>query len=119
MAPATSELLLYSRPSLGAVAFLLGAIIGSFINVISLRLPKMMEKSWRSQCCELLGLDEKPEEKEPVFNLAFPASHCPNCQHKIQWWENIPVLSYIILMGKCANCKQTISFQYPLAASQR
>jgi len=114
MSSPTTELLLYSRPLLGAVAFLLGAIVGSFINVISLRLPKMMEKSWRSQCCELLGVQEQTENKEPLYNLAFPASHCPNCQHKIRWWENIPVISYVVLMGKCSNCKQVISIQYPL-----
>lgn len=114
ISPATNEVLLYSRPLLGAVAFLLGAIIGSFINVISLRLPKMMEKNWRNQCCELLGIQDKPDDKEPLFNLAFPPSHCPNCQHKIRWWENIPVLSYLALMGKCSGCKQVISIQYPL-----
>lgn len=111
---ATNDFLLYSRPLSGAVAFLLGAIVGSFINVISLRMPKMMEKSWHSQCCELLGIPEQAEEKEQPFNLAFPPSHCPNCQHQIHWWENIPMFSYLALGGKCSNCKQAISVQYPL-----
>lgn len=114
MPSATNEFLLYGRPLFGAVAFLLGATIGSFINVISLRLPKMMEKDWRSQCCELLGLEQQAADNEPSFNLAFPASHCFNCQHKIRWWENIPVISYIALKGKCSNCQQAISIQYPL-----
>ena len=110
----TNEFLVYGRPLLGAVAFLLGATIGSFINVISLRLPRMMEQNWRSQCCDLLGIENQNTNTEAVFNLAFPASHCYNCQHKIRWWENIPVFSYILLMGKCSNCKQPISPQYPL-----
>jgi len=100
-----------NRLFLEAVAFLLGSVVGSFINVVSLRLPKMMDAHWRSQCCELLNLS--PSEPA-VFNLAFPASHCPHCQHAIRWWENIPVISYLILSGKCSSCKGHISMQYPL-----
>jgi len=98
----------------GVTFFLLGAIVGSFINVISLRLPKMMEKKWRSQCCELLNIQQPSEDKDLIFNLAFPASHCPQCQHVIRWWENIPVISYVLLKGQCSNCKKNISIQYPL-----
>jgi leader peptidase (prepilin peptidase)/N-methyltransferase len=102
-----------NRLFLEAVAFLLGAVVGSFINVVSLRMPKMMEAHWRNQCCELLNLP--PSSPEPaIFNLAFPASHCPQCQHAIRWWENIPVVSYLFLSGKCSSCKGHISIQYPL-----
>jgi len=109
-----NEIFQGGRPLLGAFAFLVGAIIGSFINVISLRLPRMMEQNWRAQCCELLDIQQQPNEKELIFNLAFPASHCPQCSHVIRWWENIPVISYIFLKGKCSNCKKNISIQYPL-----
>jgi len=108
------------RPFFGAVVFWLGAIVGSFINVVVYRLPKMMERDWHSQCTQLL----MPEKSDPAttstsitttpFNLAIPASHCPHCQHQIRWWENVPVLSYLCLRGKCSQCKQSISLRYPL-----
>jgi len=100
-----------------AVVFLLGAVVGSFINVIAHRLPKMMEAQWKSQCCELLEIPPSNDSTSGVFNLAFPASHCPHCKHAIQWWENIPVISYLLLSGKCSECKHSISVQYPLVES--
>jgi len=103
------------RPFIGAVAFLLGAIVGSFINVVTHRLPKIMEKNWLSQCSELLSIPQQSNGDEgQVFNLAFPASHCPKCLHEIRWWENIPVFSYLALKGKCSNCQQPISLRYPI-----
>jgi leader peptidase (prepilin peptidase)/N-methyltransferase len=108
------ELLLDNRPFLGAVAFLLGAIIGSFINVVSYRLPRMMERSWRSQCHEFLDIPPATEDGPfSSFNLAFPPSHCPHCRHSIRWWENIPVISYLWLKGKCSECHKPISIRYP------
>lgn len=101
------------RPFYGAVVFLLGAMVGSFINVVVYRLPKMMERSWQQQCTQLLTPEAVPTTQTP-FNLAFPDSHCPHCQHAIRWWENIPLLSYLGLRGKCSNCKQPISLRYPL-----
>lgn len=94
----------------------LGLTVGSFLNVVCLRLPKMLERDWRQQCCELIGIpDNTPGDA--VFNLAFPASHCPQCGHTIRAWENIPVLSYLALRGKCAGCSTRISLRYPLVES--
>lgn len=110
----TELFFLENRPFYGAVAFLLGAIVGSFINVVSLRLPRMMEKNWRSQCSELLNITPSDSDTDVKLNLAFPPSHCFSCKHQIQWWENIPVLSYLWLKGKCSSCKQKISIRYPV-----
>ena len=94
---------------------LFGLLIGSFLNVVILRLPKMMEAHWNSECRELL---RQPPDEEPAhamgFNIAYPASHCPSCGHELSWWENIPLLSYILLRGRCSSCKTRISPQYPL-----
>lgn len=95
---------------------LLGLAVGSFLNVLCLRLPKMMERSWRRDCCELLGTD-LPDTDGEAFNLAFPPSHCPKCNHAIRAWENIPVISYLLLAGKCSGCATPISFRYPLVES--
>ena len=84
--------------------------VGSFLNVVIYRLPLMLEKDWKSQCRELLDLKQ---EHEAEITLSKPASTCPNCQHKIRAWENIPVISYLFLKGKCSQCKTHISFQYP------
>mgnify|MGYP002713030980 FL=1 len=87
--------------------------LGSFLNVVIYRLPLMMEAEWREQCHELLELEAEPSRSKPL-SLAFPASSCPNCGHKIRVWENIPVLGFILLGGKCSNCKQPISLEYPV-----
>ncbi|GLS27937.1 prepilin peptidase [Marinibactrum halimedae] len=92
--------------------FILGLLIGSFLNVVIYRLPKMMEDEWRDQCCDLLE-QPKPEKNER-FDLLFPASTCPECGHKIRPWENIPVISYLFLKGACSKCKTKISIRYPL-----
>lgn len=97
----------------------LGLLIGSFLNVVIYRLPKMMETEWRQQCSELLCDQENPVtprtiESKEVFNLAFPTSHCPVCNHSIRAWENIPVVSYLFLRGKCSACKTPISLRYPI-----
>lgn len=107
------DLLEANRPVLGAAAFLLGAIVGSFLNVVSLRMPKMMERDWREQCRLLLDPEAAPATPES-YNLAFPPSHCPQCHHSIEWWENIPIISYLLLRGKCSGCKTAISIRYPL-----
>lgn len=94
---------------------LFGLLIGSFLNVVILRLPKMMEAHWHRECRELL--DQPSDTHEPEvsgFNIAYPASHCPNCGHELRWWENLPLLSYALLRGRCSSCKIRISPQYPL-----
>ena len=91
----------------------LGLIWGSFINVLVHRLPRMMETEWRQDARVILGLP--PEEGDSAkFNLVLPRSTCPNCGHLITVFENIPVLSYIWLRGKCGSCKAAISCRYPL-----
>jgi leader peptidase (prepilin peptidase)/N-methyltransferase len=91
---------------------LFSLLVGSFLNVVIHRLPQMMEQDWRGQCRELLNL---PAEAEmPRFNLLTPASRCPHCNHAIRWWENIPLLSYALLHGRCSACQQAISLRYPL-----
>jgi leader peptidase (prepilin peptidase)/N-methyltransferase len=94
-----------------ALAGILGLLIGSFLNVVIYRLPKMMERQWAAECAELNNR-EMPET-EP-FNLMVPRSRCQKCGHPISWYENIPVLSYLGLRGKCSVCGTPISLRYPL-----
>lgn len=93
-------------------ALLLGLIVGSFLNVLIHRLPIMLDRDWTTQSRAMLGLP--PEPKGPAYNLLLPHSECPRCSHKIRAWENIPVLSYLMLRGKCAECRAKISLRYPL-----
>lgn len=92
---------------------LLGMCVGSFLNVVIYRLPKMMQQDWQEQCCELLDIKNEKGEEQQV-NLIFPGSSCPACQHKITALENIPVISYLFLKGRCKSCNVKISPQYPL-----
>lgn len=93
---------------------ILGLLIGSFLNVVIYRLPIMMEKEWRKECRLLLEIDDTEETSEESFNLVFPGSTCPHCKHKISALENIPVISYLFLKGRCRECKEKISIRYPL-----
>ena len=90
---------------------LLGLLVGSFLNVVIHRLPKMMENEWRNQCAELHG--DAPIENEP-FSLIRPRSRCPSCGHPISALENIPILSWLWLRGKCSDCQAPISPRYPI-----
>jgi leader peptidase (prepilin peptidase) / N-methyltransferase len=90
----------------------LGLVVGSFLNVVIYRLPLMMETRWRRDCCELLEVEQ--EKLEAPLNLATPNSHCPLCKTAIKPWQNIPVLSYLLLRGKCGNCSAPIALRYPL-----
>ena len=92
------------------ISILMGLMIGSFLNVVIARLPKMMERSWHQNCLELQG---KPIPIEQKFNLIFPRSVCPHCTHKISAIENIPLLSFLLLKGRCKACKAPISWRYP------
>ena len=106
------QLLLQIPAAYLTLAVIFGLLVGSFLNVVIYRLPKMLEQEWISECSELLSL-ERSSNNSPL-TLSKPASTCPNCGHKIRAWENIPVLSYLFLRGKCSNCKIGISFRYPL-----
>ena len=89
-----------------------GLLIGSFLNVVIYRLPKMLMRDWRMQAREVLDLPEQADA-EP-FNLILPNSSCPHCGHEIKPWENIPLVSWLLLRGKCSGCKEAISIRYPL-----
>ena len=105
------DLLQSSPPLFIGVCTILGLLVGSFLNVVIYRLPKMMELGWQQQCTELRG--EEPAHSEP-YNLLVPRSACPHCHHAISAWENIPVVSYLILRGKCRGCNAAISPRYPV-----
>ena len=92
-------------------ALVIGLMVGSFLNVVIYRLPKIMERDWQQQCAELRGEELPPQE---AFNLALPRSRCPACAHPISALENIPLASYIVLRGKCSACGARISPRYPL-----
>jgi len=89
----------------------IGLCVGSFLNVVIYRLPKIMEREWQLQCAELRG--EEPPRQE-TFSLSLPRSHCPACAHPISALENIPIASYLALRGKCSACGARISPRYPL-----
>jgi len=92
---------------------ILGLLVGSFLNVVIYRLPIMMDREWRKECTTFLQLDQ-PDKIEETFNLILPRSSCPNCHHKLSVIENIPIISFIVLGGKCKECKENISIRYPL-----
>lgn len=89
---------------------LLGLCIGSFLNVVIHRLPQMLDRGWKAECADMLGVKV---DLPPEMTLSTPRSRCPSCGHAIAWYENIPVLSYLWLRGKCSACKTPISVRYP------
>lgn len=91
----------------------LSLLVGSFLNVVIYRLPQMMKIEWSQECREFLGLKTLPEDIEKI-NLALPLSHCTQCKSPIKPWHNIPIISYLLLGGKCADCSARISLRYPL-----
>lgn len=93
-------------------AALLGLLIGSFLNVLIYRLPIMMQREWRAQALEYLECPPEPVRER--FNLLLPSSRCPHCDHQIRSWENIPLVSWLALRGKCSSCRAPISSRYPL-----
>jgi leader peptidase (prepilin peptidase)/N-methyltransferase len=107
------ELLAGSPAVLQACAAILGLLVGSFLNVVALRLPVMMERAWRRECAELLDTGGVPATEERL-SLLQPPSRCPRCGHAIRAWENVPVLSWLILRGQCSACRQPISIRYPV-----
>ncbi|HTR59450.1 MAG TPA: A24 family peptidase [Casimicrobiaceae bacterium] len=97
--------------TIAVVAGIIGLCVGSFVNVVIYRLPKMLDRGWRAQCAELAG---ESAAAPPPYNLVIPRSQCPSCGHPISAVENIPVLSYLVLRGRCRACKARISARYPL-----
>jgi leader peptidase (prepilin peptidase)/N-methyltransferase len=101
-----------SNPVIFSVsAALLGLCVGSFLNVVIHRLPKMMERQWRAECTELAGQEAPAAER---YNLVVPRSACPSCNRPITALENIPLLSWLMLRGKCVGCGTRISLRYPV-----
>ncbi|MFZ9149832.1 MAG: prepilin peptidase [Burkholderiales bacterium] len=101
---------LSTPPVFAACAALLGLCVGSFLNVVIHRLPKMMERQWKAECAEVAGQEAAPA---PRYNLVVPRSACPSCGHPISAIENVPVMSWLALGGKCKGCKTAISPRYP------
>ncbi len=120
--------LLEQQPSLFYILItILGLLVGSFLNVVIYRYPIMLKQQWKSECTEYLSQEEESsaleqeqeqtqdkQHKAERFDLIYPHSRCPNCQHKITALENIPVISWLFLRGKCSDCKNKISIRYPL-----
>lgn len=94
-----------------ALATLFGLVIGSFLNVVIHRLPKILERQWRAECAELQG---QPQPDAPRYNLLSPRSACPQCDHRLSALENIPIVSYLWLRAKCSACGAAISIRYPV-----
>jgi leader peptidase (prepilin peptidase)/N-methyltransferase len=102
-----------NRPYWLSLAILVGLVVGSFFNVVILRLPRMMIRDWRHEakaCLEAYG----DADVDDNISLAFPNSHCPTCKAPIKAWQNIPVISYLWLKGKCGQCQAPISIRYPI-----
>ena len=107
--------------TLAAVCGLIGLVVGSFLNVVIHRLPKMLERSWDEQAADLLEQKDQPEiakklrgAQSPRYNLVTPPSTCPRCTHRIRAYENIPIVSYLFLRGRCSSCSAPISPRYPI-----
>jgi len=99
------------------LAGILGLLVGSFLNVMIYRIPKMMERQWAAECAEYAataGIAAPAAVQTEVFNLSQPRSRCQACGHQLRWYENIPVLSYVFLRGQCSSCGVGISARYPL-----
>jgi leader peptidase (prepilin peptidase)/N-methyltransferase len=106
------DLLTQSPPLLYGFTALFGLAVGSFLNVVIHRLPRMIEEDWRRECDE----DNRDRADDPVpkqLTLLYPGSHCPRCGHRLRPSENIPLLSYLILRGRCASCGSSIGLRYP------
>jgi leader peptidase (prepilin peptidase) / N-methyltransferase len=98
---------------------IVGLTIGSFLNVVIFRFPKMLEQGWYNECREFLAdeIQDTPAKEQTPITLSKPNSTCPHCNHEIRFYENIPVLSWLLLKGQCSQCKTAISIRYPLVES--
>ena len=107
------DIILANTPLFLTGVFIFGLLIGSFLNVVILRLPARLEHDWQNQCRELLHIKDETEEPKPL-GLMWSRSQCPKCGHLIKSSENIPLLSYLFLRGRCSACKTRISIRYPM-----
>jgi leader peptidase (prepilin peptidase) / N-methyltransferase len=108
------ETLAQSPSAWVALALILGMVVGSFLNVVVYRLPVMLDRQWRAECADLNASNAASAAKAAPFNLTVPRSTCPACQAPIKALHNIPLLSYLALGGRCANCRARISARYPV-----
>lgn len=109
------ELLTESRLAWAVVVGVVGLLVGSFLNVVIYRLPRMMERQWRADCAQYAQADAAPPPSEPgTYNLITPRSACPSCHAPIRAWHNLPVVSWLLLKGACASCGARISVRYPI-----
>ncbi|MCM2549754.1 prepilin peptidase [Burkholderia glumae] len=93
----------------------IGLVVGSFLNVVGHRLPVMMQRAWQAELAEATGGDPTPDDGLPArYDLSVPRSACPHCGHVLRAWENVPVLSYLALRGRCSRCRAPIGIRYPL-----
>jgi len=104
--------MLVSREFDAGLAGVLGLLVGSFLNVVIHRLPRMMERDWAADCADLNG--QAPPPTGEALTLVRPRSRCPHCGHAIRWYENIPIVSWLALRGKCSSCKASIGVRYPV-----
>lgn len=110
-----TEVLNQSPVLLTGFCFLLGLLVGSFLNVVIYRLPVMMERTWKQEARDILELPAPPaDDSGEAFNLVVPRSRCPKCGHNITWYENVPLVSWLLLRGKCSECGIRIPARYPL-----
>jgi leader peptidase (prepilin peptidase)/N-methyltransferase len=108
------DLIIASTPLFLTGVFVFGLLIGSFLNVVILRLPARLEHDWRCQCKELLEIESTDDKADkPPLDLMWSRSQCPKCGHFIKAYENIPLISYLFLKGRCSSCKTHISIRYP------
>jgi leader peptidase (prepilin peptidase)/N-methyltransferase len=106
-----TEILVGNPTAAILAALVLGLLVGSFLNVVILRLPKRLEWQWKQDSRELLEISDTYEPSPP--GIVVESSHCPHCGHKLAVWENIPLISFLVLRGKCRQCSAPISWQYP------
>ncbi len=98
------------------LAFIYGLLVGSFLNVVVFRLPRMLQQQWDAACKEVHidGQESATEESPPLYSLSSPRSHCPSCKTPIRVIDNIPVISYLLLKGRCHSCQASVSIRYPV-----
>jgi leader peptidase (prepilin peptidase) / N-methyltransferase len=97
-----------------AFTIVFGLVIGSFLNVVAYRLPVMLERAWRLEVTEATGQPAEEDGLPARYNLCMPRSACPHCGHVLRFWENVPVISYVLLRGRCSTCRAPIGIRYPL-----
>ncbi|MAH73267.1 MAG: hypothetical protein CBC09_04400 [Cellvibrionales bacterium TMED49] len=107
------ELIRLHSGALTLLSFIFGVVFGSFLNVIIARLPKKLENQWRRESLDYLQLSDTDIAEEEM-GISYPKSHCPNCKTILKWWQNIPLISFFLLRGRCSTCKKEISLLYPI-----